>query len=94
MEIKALAKKLDINQPGRPLTKNASDFSGLRPASVAREILSEGKPLTIAELTIEVQRRGCRPLDDPRVVAHAIRGALLYRRGLYRKDDKGRWGQA
>jgi len=40
---------------------------------VARAILLEGKPMTLVELTIEVQRRGCRSLDDPRIVAKAIR---------------------
>jgi hypothetical protein len=89
MAIKALARKLDVNQPGRP--SKSADNSGLRAGTVAREILSEGKALTIAELTVEVQRRGCRPLDDPRVVAHSIRG-LLYRPGVYRKDERGRWG--
>ena len=85
---KALARKLDVNQPGRP-SRNP-DYSGLRAATVAREILSEGKPMTLVELTVEVQRRGCRSLDDPRAVAHAI-SALLYRPGQFRKDERGRW---
>lgn len=91
MAIKDLARKLDVNQRDRP--SKCADYSGLRAATVAREILSEGKPLTIAELTVEVQRRGCRPLDDPRVVAHTIR-ALLYRPGQFRKDGQGQWSVA
>jgi hypothetical protein len=86
MEIKALARKLGINQRGRP---NKGDESGLRAATVAKDILSDG-PMTIAELTIEVQQRGCRSLDDPRKVADTIRNAL-YRDDRFRKDDKGRW---
>ena len=46
--------------------------------------------MSLAELTIEVQQRGCRSLDDPRKVAETIRNAL-YRDDLFRKDDNGRW---
>src|SRR3954454_2718491 len=93
-EIKALQRKLRIKPVGRPCKNQANDLSGLKAATVAVEILREGKAMSIAELTIEVQKRGCRTLDDPRVVAHSIGGALRYyrrRRGEFKRDDKGRW---
>ena len=69
----------------------AAGDPNLKATTVAREILLEGKPMTIVELTLEVQRRGCRALDDPRVVAHAIRSGLQHYGRQLRKDDKGRW---
>lgn len=90
-EINALNKKLCIKKRGRPTKHIASDYAGLRATTVAREILMEGKPMTIVELTIEVQRRGCRPLDHPRDVAHAIRSGLNYYRREFKKDRDGRW---
>lgn len=89
-EIKALQRKLGLKRPGRPRKNTASDNSGLKATTVAREILLEGKPMTLAELTIEVQRRGCRSLDDPRAVAHAIDSGLRYG-GKVRKGKDGRW---
>jgi hypothetical protein len=90
-EIKVLQRKLGLKPPGRPRKINASDYSGLKATTVAREILLEGRPMTIVELTLEVQRRGCRSLDDPRAVGHAIRAGLQHYRRQFRKDDKGRW---
>ena len=90
-EIAALQRKLGIKRPGRPRNVVASDYSGLKATTVAREILLEGKPLTAVELTLEVQRRGCRSLDDPRAVAHAIRSGLQYYRRQFRRDRDGRW---
>ena len=90
-EIRVLQRKLGLKPMGRPRKIVASDYSGLKATTVAREILLEGKPMTLAELTIEVQRRGCRSLDDPRAVAHAIRSGLQHYRRQFRKDEKGRW---
>ncbi len=47
--------------------------------------------MTTVELTLKVQRRGCRPLDRAEDVEHAIRSVLQYHRRPFRKDDKGRW---
>jgi hypothetical protein len=90
-EIKALQRKLGLKPTGRPRKIIASDYSGLKATPVACEVLREGKPLSIVELTIEVQRRGCRSLDDPRAVAHAIRSRLQYYAREFRKDKDGRW---
>lgn len=90
-EIKTLQRTMNAKRPGRPRKSDASDFSGLQVAKVAREILREGKALTIVELTLEVQRRGCRALDDPRIVARAVRTGLRYHGREFRKDGAGRW---
>ncbi len=57
----------------------------------AEVVLREGKPLTLVELTIEVMKRGCRSMDDPKVVANAIRGSLTYHKGRFFRDLEGRW---
>src|SRR3954454_5115523 len=90
-EINALARKLNLKPQGRPRKRLPAGDPMLKATTVAREVLLEGKPLAIVELTLEVQRRGCRPLDDPRTVAHAITGGLNHYRPLFGKDDKGRW---
>ena len=90
-EINALNAKLGIKRPGRPKKTVACDGISLKATTVAREILAEGKPMTMVELTIEVMRRGCRPLDRPSDVAHAIRSGLKYHWREIRRDDKGRW---
>jgi hypothetical protein len=89
-EINALNRKLRIKAVGRPCKSQAAGYAGLKATTVAREVLQEGKPMTLAELTIEVQRRGCRQWDDPRIVAHSIRSGLLYRWKL-KRDEAGRW---
>jgi hypothetical protein len=93
-EINALASKLNLKPQGRPRKKLPAGDPNLKATAVAREILREGKPMTIVELTIEVQRRGCRALDDPRAVAHAIRMGLAHCRREFRKDASGRWSVA
>ncbi len=50
--------------------------------------------MSLAELTIEVQRRGCRPLDDPRAVAHCIVNGLRYYSREIKRDEAGRWAVA
>jgi hypothetical protein len=90
-EITALKNKLGLKPVGRPRKYIASDYAGLQATTVAREVLLEGKPMTMVELTLEVQRRGCRPLDRPRDVAHAIRSGLKYHRRQFKRDQAGRW---
>ena len=56
--------KFGIRRPGRP-RKVVPGNPTLKATTVARAVLSEGKPMGIVELTLEVQRRGCRMQDDP-----------------------------
>src|SRR3954465_3006214 len=90
-EINALARKLNLKPQGRPRKRLPAGDPMLKATTVAREVLLEGKPLTIVELTLEVQRRGCRPSDDPRAVAHAIRSGLQHYRREFKRDEAGRW---
>ena len=89
-EIAALRRKLGVRPPGRPRKRLPAGDPNLKATTVAREVLLEGKPMSLAELTIEVQRRGCRPLDDPRTVSHAIRSGLQHYRRQF-KVEAGRW---
>jgi hypothetical protein len=90
-EIGLLSKRLNLKRRGRPPKIVSVENALLRPTTVARQILDEGKPMTLVELTIEVQRRGCRPLDHPSLVAKAIDGGLRNHGKRYRKDGGGRW---
>ena len=63
----------------------------LKATTVAREVLIEGKPMTLVELTIEVQRRGCRMGDDPSALKNAISSGLQYYSREFRKGSDGRW---
>jgi len=90
-EINALASKLGLKLPGRPRKRLPAGDPNLKATTVAREILLEGMPMSLVELTIEVQRRGCRPLDRPREVAHAIRAGLAHCRREFGRGDAGRW---
>jgi hypothetical protein len=88
-EINKLRGKLRLKPHGRP--RKVAEDPTLKPTTVARDILMEGKAMTITELTVEAMRRGCRSSDDPRVVAHAIRSGLRYYRRHFKRDDQGRW---
>src|SRR5215204_1906172 len=91
IEISTLARKLRLKQRGRPCKTQASDYNGMKATTVARDILREGKAWSLVELTIEVQRRGCRSADDPRLVAHAVDCGLRYYRREFKRDEAGRW---
>jgi hypothetical protein len=93
-EINKLRYKLGLKPYGRPRKATVVEDPLLRPSAVAREILLEGKAMSIAELAIEAQRRGCRSLDDVKIVAHAIRNGLRYHRRSLKKDENGRWSVA
>lgn len=71
-----------------------SDDTSLRTMTVAmaaETVLREGKPMTLVDLTMEVQRRGCRTIDDPRAVLHAIRASFRYHRDKFVRNGEGRW---
>lgn len=90
--IKQIGRSVGLCMVGRPRKQPvASEDASLRAAAVARQILMEGKRLTLRELTLEVQRRGCRPADDYRAVSHAIDAGLSRYRRHFRRDEKGRW---
>jgi hypothetical protein len=89
--IRALGRKLGVCLPGRPRKAIVTEDASLKATTVAMQILMQGKPLTLRELTLEVQRRGCRSADDYRVVSHAINSGLRHYRRHFRRDREGRW---
>ena len=96
IEISKLANKLVGRPRKRPHSTRAIRASGKVPfselyVSEAVAVLLKNSAMTLTELTLEIQRRGNRPNDDPRKVAHAIRATLLYQRAKYKRDKAGRW---
>ena len=72
---------------------NGKPYRTLTAIQAAERVLSEGKPLTLVELTLEIQRRGCRAEDDPRAVFKSIRSGFYYHRGRFSRGEDGRWGR-
>jgi hypothetical protein len=90
--IKQIGRSVGLCMVGRPpkqpvVTEDAS----LKATTVAKQILLEGHCMTLRELTLEVQRRGCRSLDDYRAVSHAVHSGLRNYRRRIRRDAEGRW---
>jgi hypothetical protein len=92
--IRALGRTLGVCVVGRPRKVVMTEDPTLRPTHVALAILGEGKAMKLRELTLEVQRRGCRSADDYRVVSHAINSGLSHNRHLVKRDGEGRWSIA
>lgn len=94
--ITKLTNKLVGRTRKRPHSNRAIRASGKTPfselyISEAVSVVLRDSAMTLTELTLEVQRRGCRKDDDPRRVAHAIRAAMLYHRQRFKRDKAGRW---
>jgi hypothetical protein len=96
LEINKLAKALVGHPRKRPHSTRAIRASGIVQfselyISEAVAVVLRDSAMTLTELTLEIQRRGCRENDDPRKVAHAIRAVMLYHRAKYKRDKSGRW---
>jgi hypothetical protein len=93
--IKQIGRGAGLCMPGRPRkVPVATEDASLKPTAVAKQILLEGHRMTLRELTLEVQRRGCRSADDYRVVSHAINSGLSHYRRHLKRDEAGRWSAA
>ena len=90
-EIGQLRDKLRLREPAKPRRIAPGEHPSLKATTVARAILMEGRPMTMVELTLEVQRRGCRSGDSPRAVFHAIQEGLRYYSRHFKRDEAGRW---
>jgi hypothetical protein len=66
-------------------------FSELTLIEAAERILLESQPMRLTEITLEVQRRGCRPASDPRKVLNSIRTGFAYHRHRFKRDRGGFW---
>jgi hypothetical protein len=89
--IRALGRTLGVCVIGRPRKVVVTENPLLKPMQVARAVLMEGKAMTVMELAVEAQRRGCRSADDIQLIAHAIRAGLNYHRRHFKRDGEGRW---
>jgi len=92
-EISRLSRRLHRgrSRPRNYGVRDGQSYDTMTVIRAAELVLLEGTPLTIAELTVEIQARGCRTQDNPRTVARAIRSSLAYHRGRFVKDKAGRW---
>ena len=73
------------------LCDDAESLRGMTATKAAETVLRESQPLTIIELVIALQRRGCRTYDNPRKVAKCLRSAFYYHRERFRQDAEKRW---
>ena len=70
---------------------DGQSLMGMTAIKAAETVLRESGPLTIVELVIALQSRGCRSFDDPRKLAKCLRSSFYYHRERIRKDRQGRW---
>ena len=89
--IKRAGRMVGLCMVGRPRKVEATEDASLKATTVAKQVLLEGHRMTLRELTLEVQRRGCRSADDYRVVSHAINSGLRNYRRHFKRDEAGRW---
>jgi len=95
-EIDTLERRVTGKRPrrlaaSRVLNCKGKPFSEVTVTKAAELILSEGKPLTLVELVLEIQRRGCHADDNPRKLVHCLQSAFYYHRNRFRRDEAGRW---
>jgi hypothetical protein len=74
--------------------ERGAPFGSLSLTEAAERVLLEVRPLRLTELTIEVQKRGCRADDSPHKVARALRSAFSYHCRRFIRDPSGRWSVA
>ena len=98
-DIRAISRKLRCHgtkkpkynafrKPVRALNHSCRELTVIAAAEL---VLREGKPMTLVELTLEVQRRGCRTNDDPHAVLSAINSSFQYHRDRFKRDADARW---
>lgn len=97
-EIRALEQKLRrLNWPERygprvlRLPKPGAPIRCMNALQAAYTVLGEGKPMTLVELVVTIQERGCRTGDDPDRVLRCIRENFRYHRDRFVEDCEGRW---
>lgn len=101
-ELRALRRRLKIENRGKYTRQKLYDrvidggddsLFGWTVADAAMYVLVEaGRPMTVTEVVLEIQRRGCRSRDESRAVARAVRASFEYHTERVKKDWKGRWG--
>jgi hypothetical protein len=92
-QLSTLCRQLSAGEYTRLGNQMPTDFSlnGMPVVRAAAIILLEKQPLTLAEIVVEMQKRGCRSLDDPIRVSKTLRSSFRYQRGKFVHDAGGRW---
>jgi hypothetical protein len=92
-QLSTLCRQLAAGEYTRLGNPTPTDFSlkGMPVVRAAAIILLDKQPLTLAEIVVEMQKRGCRSLDDPVRVNKTLRSSFRYHRGKFVKDAGGRW---
>jgi hypothetical protein len=97
-EIRALEQKLKrLNYPEKfgprvlRLPKPGAPIRCMNALQAAHAILSEGKALTLVEIVVAMQERGCRSNDIPDRILRCIRESFRYHQDRFIEDCEGRW---
>lgn len=95
-EISKLARKMGQRYPKAPYRKSkekSGDFANYKVSEAVEVVLRESaKPMAALEVTLDIQRRGCRPHEDPRYLVRSVRGVLNYHTGKkFSQCGDGRW---
>lgn len=89
--VKLVSPKMRQRFPQRRLGPDG-DYSKMYTIEAGEHVLRELGPMTLIELTIEVQRRGCRSGDCHLKVENTLRVSLIYHSERFSRDEAGRWG--
>ncbi len=95
--IRTLGKKLEPSKPKRlgvreiKAVRSGTPFRRLNSVQAAHAVLSEGKPMTLVELVVALQSRGCRRGHNPHRVLRTLRECFRYHRDKFVQDAEGRW---
>ena len=98
-DIKLVCRAVDvrITQRTRPVAlrklhrSDGKPFHKLSIVGAAERVLSEGKPLTMTELVVELKARGYPVGDSPRRITRALREAFRYHKTRFRRDNAWKW---
>lgn len=74
--------------------KSADESNALRhftAIAAAEAVLNECGPMTLVELAVELQMRGCRTQDTPRQITRSLRESFRYHADRFRCDADKRW---
>jgi hypothetical protein len=95
-QLATLCRQLAAGEYTRLGNPMPTDFSlkGMPVVRAAAIILEQLQLLTIPEIVCEMQKRGCRSLDDPIRVSKTVRSSFRYHRGRFVRDAGGRWSVA
>jgi flagellar biosynthesis/type III secretory pathway protein FliH len=92
-ELRSIGRRLGMTRRQQQCyaIKENDSLAGMTVVGAAEAVLRERPALTLPELAIEIQRRGCRSEDDSRRVLNVIRNAFRYHSERFSRDYRGRW---